>query len=171
VPANSPYLRRGLIPAWARPTLVVRKEEILTPAEANPVREGDYIYLLAPPEKAQALDRFFVNMTPPAVPDPALLGDFFVSGEAALGDLADIYGLQVAADHVGVKLADFFTEHLGRPAKAGDIVQLGPIALLAHAVAKGRVTTVGLRLAEIDEAPDFVGRLKSYWKRIRTYLG
>ena len=49
VPANSPFLRRGLIPNWARPTLVIRNEEILTPAEAEPVREGDYIYLLAPP--------------------------------------------------------------------------------------------------------------------------
>ena len=46
VPANSPYLRRGIIPNWARPTLVVRNEQILTPAEANPVREGDYVYLL-----------------------------------------------------------------------------------------------------------------------------
>ena len=54
VPANSPFLRRGLIPNWARPTLVVRNEEILTPAEADPVREGDYVYLLAPPEKAQS---------------------------------------------------------------------------------------------------------------------
>jgi len=80
VPANSPFLRRGLIPNWARPTLVVRNEEILTPAEAHPVREGDYVYLLAPPEKAQALDRFFVRMPPPASPDPRLLGDFFVQG-------------------------------------------------------------------------------------------
>src|SRR5260221_143426 len=50
VPANSPFLRRGLIPNWARPTLVIRNEEILTPSEAHPVREGDYVYLLAPPE-------------------------------------------------------------------------------------------------------------------------
>src|SRR5271166_4683672 len=59
VSPNSPYLRRGLLPGWARPTLVVRAEKILSPAEAEPVRQGDYVYLLAPPEKAQALDRFF----------------------------------------------------------------------------------------------------------------
>ena len=171
VPANSPFLRRGLIPNWARPTLVVRNEEILTPAEAHPVREGDYVYLLAPPEKAQALDRFFVKMPPPAAPDPRLLGDFFVPGDATLGALADIYGLQVAADHIDVSLADFFAEHLGRPAKSGDIVQLGPIALLAHKVANGRVTTVGLRLAEPEEAADLVGRLKALWKRIQNWIG
>jgi cell volume regulation protein A len=171
VPANSPFLRRGLIPNWARPTLVIRKEEILTPAEADPVQEGDYVYLLAPPEKAQALDRFFVNMPPPARPDPALLGDFFVAGTATLGALAEIYGLQVAADHTEVSLAEFFTENLGRRAKEGDIVQLGPIALLAHKVEKGHVTTVGLRLAEPEDAADVLGRVKSLWKRMTRWVG
>ncbi|MBI3702736.1 MAG: potassium/proton antiporter [Rhizobiales bacterium] len=171
VPANSPYLRRGLIPSWARPTLVVRNEQILTPAEADPVREGDYVYLLAPPEKAQSLDHFFVKMPAPASPDPSLLGDFFVAGSATLGALAEIYGLQVAADHTEVSLADFFTENLGRPAKTGDIVALGPIALLAHKVESGRVTTVGLRLAQPEEPADVVGRLKSYWKRLQRWIG
>ena len=171
VPANSPYLRRGLIPNWARPTLVVRKEEILTPAEADPVRVGDYVYLLAPPEKAQALDRFFMNMPPPRVPDPELLGDFFVPGTATLGALADIYGLQVAADHTEVSLADFFTENLGRPARSGDIVRLGPIALLAHKVERGRVSTVGLRLAEVEEQATLPGRAKELWRRLQKWIG
>ena len=63
---NSLYLRRGLVPSWSRPTLVIRDEKILSPLEAAPIVPGDYIYLLAPPEKAAALDRFFVNMPPPA---------------------------------------------------------------------------------------------------------
>ncbi|MFI4905042.1 MAG: potassium/proton antiporter, partial [Burkholderiales bacterium] len=108
VTRNSPFMRRGLIPNWARPTMVVRKEEILTPPEADPLVEGDYVYLLAPPEKAQALDRFFVDMPPPAKPDPRLLGDFFVPGTATLGALADIYGLQVAAAHAELSLATYF---------------------------------------------------------------
>jgi len=171
VPANSPFLRRGLIPNWARPTLVVRKEEILTPSEAEPVREGDYVYLLAPPEKAQALDRFFMNMPSPHKPDPRLLGDFFVNGTATLGALAEIYGLQVAADHNDVPLADYFTEHLARPAKKGDIVQLGPIALLADKVENGHVTTVGLRLAEPEAPGDFLGRAKALWHRVQKWIG
>ena len=171
VSPNSPYLRRGLIPNWARPTLVIRKEEILTPAEADPVREGDYVYLLAPPEKAQALDRFFVNMPVPAKPDPRLLGDFFVPGTATLGALSEIYGLQVAADHAEVALADYFVEQLERSPKTGDIVQLGPIALLAHKVENGRVTTVGLRLAEPEAPADFLGRVKAMITRVRDWVG
>jgi potassium/hydrogen antiporter len=171
VAANSPYLKRGLLPAWARPTLVVREQKILSPPEADPVRAGDYVYLLAPPEKAQALDRFFVDMPPPAAPDPRLLGDFFVSGDVTLGALAEIYGLSIAADATDISLADHIAEEVKRRPRQGDIVPLGPIALLAHQVTNGRVTSVGLRLPEDDEEPTTVmARLKQaarkLWKRI-----
>jgi len=171
VPANSPYLRRGLVPTWARPTLVIRNEEILTPAEAHPVREGDYVYLLAPPEKAQALDRFFVNLPPPSSPDPRLLGDFFVPGTATLGALAEIYGLQVAGDHIEVTLADYFSEQLRRRTRAGDVVELGPIALLAHKVGGGRVITVGLRLAEPESPATWQAYAKAQWDKIKRWFG
>ena len=151
ISANSPYLTRGLLPSWARPTLVLRAEKILSPAEAEPVRQGDYVYLLAPPEKAQALDRFFVRMPPPAAPDPRLLGDFFVSGDATLGALAEIYGLTVAPEAASITLAAHMAEELRHTPRPGDVVPLGPIALVAHRVTAGRVSTVGLRLADEDD--------------------
>src|SRR6201998_2358686 len=64
VRSKSLFFRRGLIPSWSKPTLVIRKEHILTPTEADPIAPGDYIYLLAPPERAEALDPFFVDMQP-----------------------------------------------------------------------------------------------------------
>src|SRR6266699_517851 len=38
IEADSPYLRRGITPFWAKPILVVRDEHVLTAAEAGPVR-------------------------------------------------------------------------------------------------------------------------------------
>jgi cell volume regulation protein A len=164
VAENSPYLRRRLIPSWAKPTLVVRNERILTAGETDSVQQGDYVYLLAPPEKAEALDRFFVNMPPPAKPDTRLLGDFFVSGEVTLGALAEIYGLQIAASDAEMTLAEDFAAHLMRPAKKGDVLPLGSIAVVAHTVVDGRVTNVGLRLADPDDdAP------RSLWERIKRW--
>jgi cell volume regulation protein A len=173
VAPNSPYLRRGLLPSWARPTLVVRDQKILSPPEAEPVRPGDYVYLLAPPEKAQALDRFFVDMPPPARPDPRLLGDFFVTGEHTLGELADIYGLTVAAEDKGITLADHFGKHGRRVPRPGDALPLGEIALVVHQVVDGRVVSVGLRLAEVepDEAPpSWLRRLKQIWRKLWARL-
>jgi cell volume regulation protein A len=172
VSANSPYLKRGLLPSWARPTLVVRDEKILGPAEARPVRQGDYVYLLAPPEKAQALDRFFVDMPPPAVPDPRLLGDFFVGGDVTLGALADIYGLSIAPEEAETSLANYFVEELRRRPKQNDIVPLGPIALVAHRITDGRISSVGLRLAEDDTPPATLSaRLKKFARDVWSRLG
>src|SRR5499427_352873 len=171
VQANSPYLKRGLLPSWARPTLVVREQKILSPLESQPVRAGDYVYVLAPPEKAQALDRFFVDMPPPTAPDPRLLGDFFVSGDVTLGALAEIYGLSIAPQDVDMTLADHFADEIKRRPKQGDIVPLGPIALVAHRVTGGRVASIGLRLA-VDDAPATLpAKLKKAARDLWSRLG
>src|ERR1700693_2831688 len=138
VEADSPYLRRGITPSWAKPTLVVRDERVLTAAEAGPVRPGDYVYLLAPPEKAAALDRFFVDMPPPSAPDPRLLGDFFISADATLRALGEIYGPTLDPAHAGTSLAAHFARELGRPSRRGDVLRLGDVLLVAHKVVGGR---------------------------------
>ena len=172
VAANSPYLKRGLLPSWARPTLVVRDQKILSPQESQPVRPGDYVYVLAPPEKAQALDRFFVDMPPPTAPDPRLLGDFFVSGEVTLGALAEIYGLSIAPEAAEITLADYFAEEIKRRPKQGDVVPLGPIALVAHRVTDGRLSNVGLRLAQEEEPPaTLAAKIKKTARDLWSRLG
>jgi cell volume regulation protein A len=166
VSRKSPYLKRGLLPSWAKPTLVVREQKILSPAEAHPVQEGDYLYLLAPPEKAQALDRFFVDMPPPIAPDPRLLGDFFVAGDVTLGALAEIYGLSIAPEEAAVPLSAHIEQSLISAPKQGDMVPLGPVALVAHRVKDGRVTSVGLRLAEDEEPANIFARLIKSARRL-----
>ena len=165
---KNPYLRRRLIPSWAKLMLVVRDQHVLPAAEAGGIREGDHAYFLAPPEKARALDRFFVDMPPPAAPDVRLLGDFFVSGDVTLGTLGEIYGLAIAPDEVAMTLADWIAIHLQRKAKIGDRLPLGAIQLVVDRVAKGRVTTVGLYLAEATEPPapePLLSRIKLSFRR------
>jgi cell volume regulation protein A len=150
---RSLFLKRGLIPSWSKPTLVIREEKILSPVEAEPVKAGDYIYLLAPPEKAEALDRFFVDMQPTAAPDPHLLGDFMVSGETTLGNLAEIYGVAIDPRRSERTLSDYFDVHLDHAPKEGATVPLDTIVLVARSISGGRVNVVGLRLPEDDDEP------------------
>jgi potassium/hydrogen antiporter len=163
---KNPYLRRRLIPPWAKLTLVVRDQHVLAATEADGIREGDYAYFLAPPEKARALDRFFVDMPPPPAPDVRLLGDFFVSGDVTVGTLGEIYGLAIAPEESAMTLAEFFAAHLDHTAKLGDRLPLGPIQLVADQVAKGRVATVGLDLAEDHAEPDQPQSLASRIRRV-----
>lgn len=150
--SKSLFYRRGLIPSWSKPTLVIRNQQILSPPEAEPIAPGDYLYLLAPPEKAESLDRFFVDMPPSAAPDPHLLGDFMVSGEHTLDELAQIYGVKVAEEDARLTLADYFDVHLDNEPKEGATLALDSIVLVARSISGGRVNVVGLRLPEEEEA-------------------
>ena len=140
--------------------------------QERPSRCGRAItsYLLAPPERAQALDRFFVDMPPPAQPDPHLLGDFFVTGDHTLGELATIYGLTIAPEDTSITLADYIAARTLRRPRAGDIVPIGAIALVVDRVSEGRVAQVGLRLAEElePEVPPatLIERLKRALRRL-----
>ncbi|KIZ35782.1 MULTISPECIES: potassium/proton antiporter [Rhodopseudomonas] len=170
---KSLFLRRSLLPSWSKPTLVIRDQRILSHAEAEPVMAGDYVYLLAPPEKAEALDRFFVDMPPTSAPDPHLLGDFVVSGEITLGDLAAIYGVSIEPGEAALTLADYFDLHLDRAPKAGATLPLDSIVLVARSIGGARVNVVGLRLPEDEEdapPPTRFERIKRKLKKIWSSL-
>jgi len=148
---KSLYFRRGLVPSWSKPTLVIRDQRILSPLEAEPIAPGDYIYLLAPPEKADSLDRFFIDMAPSSAPDPHMLGDFVVSGDVTLGDISQIYAIATEPAHAHLTLADYFDVHLDRAPKEGATLELDSIVLIARSISGGRVSAVGLRLPEEAE--------------------
>jgi potassium/hydrogen antiporter len=91
-------------------------------------------------------------MAPSAAPDPHLLGDFMVSGEHTLGELAAIYGVAVAEDQAKLTLSDYFDIHLDHAPKAGAELALDPIVLVARSISgSGRVNVIGLRLPEDEE--------------------
>lgn len=165
VVAGSPFLRRSIMPSWAKLALVVRDEKVLTPEEAKGLHEGDHVYLLAPPEKAQALDRFFANLPPPKSPDPELLGDFFLGGDATLGALAELYSLPLDAPQLDMTVSNFVEQRLGRPPEPGDKVDIGPVALVVHRVKDGRARTIGLQLAE-EEEKSLRERILAYGQRL-----
>ena len=163
---RSLFFRRGLVPSWSKPTLVIRDQRILSPAEADPVAPGDYIYLLAPPEKAEALDQFFVDMQPSSTPDPHLLGDFMVSSDHTLGEVAQIYGIATDQEHAALTLADYFDVHLDHAPKEGATLALDSIVLVARSISGGRVSVVGLRLPEDEEATVPPTRLASFRRKL-----
>jgi cell volume regulation protein A len=166
VRSKSLFFRRGLIPSWSKPTLVIRNQNILSPAEAEPITPGDYIYLLAPPERAEALDRFFVDMPPSTAPDPHLLGDFMVSGEVTLADISSIYGLKADPDQAHLTLADYFDIHLDHAPKEGATLALDTIVLVARSISGGRVNVVGLRLPEEEEEKPRLTRMQAFWRML-----
>jgi cell volume regulation protein A len=93
-----------------------------------------------------------------ASPDPHLLGDFLVSGEITVGDIAQIYGISVDPAAAQLTLADYFDVNLDRAPKVGATLPLDAIVLVARNISEGRVNVVGLRLPEDEEKPPSLTR-------------
>ena len=150
---NSPYLRRRLIPSWAKPTLLVRNERS-TP-RAKPTRCSRATMFICwrrrkRPKRSTASSSICRRRRSPMRGCWGLL-------RLRRGDARRDRGNLRPADRRkrrGMTLAEDFAAHLMRPAKQGDVLPLGSIAVVAHTVVDGRVTNVGLRLADPDtEAP------------------
>ena len=144
---KSLYLRRGLIPSWSKPTLVIRDENILSPAEAEPVAPGDYIYLLAPPEKAEALDRFFVDMQPMLGARPASARRLRRFRRRHPGRYRRDLRRHRGSEQAKLTLADYFDIHLDHAPTEGATLPLDTIVLVARSIGGGRVNVVGLAAA------------------------
>src|SRR3981189_1545662 len=105
-------------------------------------------------------------MAPSPAPDPHLLGDFTVSGEHTLGELAEIYGVTVDEEQAKLTLADYFDIHLDHAPKEGAELVLDSIVLVARSLGGGRVNVVGLRLPEDEEETAPLTRLRPFKSKL-----
>ena len=105
-------------------------------------------------------------MAPSSAPDPHLLGDFMVSGEHTLGELAAIYGVSAEEEQAKQTLADYFDIHLDHAPKEGAELALDPIVLVARSIGGGRVNVVGLRLPEDEEATVPLTRWQAFRRKL-----
>jgi cell volume regulation protein A len=86
-----------------------------------------------------------------------------------------VQGWTIAPEDTSTTLADFIAARTLRKPRAGDIVPIGPIALVVDRVSEGRIVQVGLRLAEELE-PEIppatrIERLKRALRRVWSRLG
>jgi cell volume regulation protein A len=147
---GSPVLGHGMVPAWARPLLIVRDGHVLAPADAGVLRIGDYGYFLAPPHRVQRLDRLFAVDEGP--PDRELATAFPFQGDVRLDMIADLYGLEVDAAERELTLADLFADRFGENLRVGSRIELGPATLFVRDLDGDRVALAGLEFAAADQA-------------------
>jgi cell volume regulation protein A len=163
---GSPVLGHGMVPTWARPVLIVRDGDVLSPADAGVLRVGDYGYFLAPPHRVQRLDRLFAVGEEP--PDREIAAAFPFKGDVPLGTIADLYGLAVPASERELSLADLFADRFDENLRIGSRISLGPAALFVRELEGDRVSLAGLEFAAADRAPPLPPFPPSPWRRLLT---
>jgi cell volume regulation protein A len=107
----------------------------------------DFVHLLAQPKTVPALNRLFdPHLAPDRLEEHRYFGDFVLNGDALLGDLAAIYGIDVPTQHAGKTLADYLNEHSHGRVVVGDRAPLGNALLVVRELQDGRVSRVGLKI-------------------------
>jgi hypothetical protein len=87
-----------------------------------------------------------------------------LSGRAA--ELAQIYGVSAEEEQAKLTLSDYFDIHLDHAPKEGAELVLDPIVLVARSISGGRVSVVGLRLPEDEEAAVPLTRWQAFRRKL-----
>ncbi|WP_341989841.1 potassium/proton antiporter [Azorhizobium sp. AG788] len=155
----------GLLPPWARLVLVVRKGQVLTPEEAGVLHNGDYAYLLAPPQRVHRLDPLF--MVEERTRSDIVAG-FPFGGDVRVGDVAELYGLAVRDEDRLLTIADAFADRTDERPLPGMRFPLGNAAMEALTVTEGRVSHAALRFETVGgtRAQGWVRRMRRKLRRL-----
>jgi potassium/hydrogen antiporter len=94
-----------------------------------------------------ALNRLFdPHQAPARLEEHLYFGDIVLKGDAALGDVAEVYGVEVPPEHLGKTLAQYLDQRSRGRVVVGDRAPLGNALLVVRDIEDGRVTEVGLKL-------------------------
>jgi potassium/hydrogen antiporter len=147
IAADSPIAAGATLPRWSRPSLVVRRGESMRIREAGPLQPGDLVYLIVKDERIPLLDRIFAATRRPEKSDREFFGDFALTPDVTLSDIAASYGVAVPLRDAGLTVAEALSREFDAAPTVGDRLRLGAVELIVRDVdVGGRVAEVGLAL-------------------------
>ena len=126
---------------------VFRNRVCLQPIGDLEVSSGDMVAMFATPGVLPELGKALSGRhAPKYLAERAFFGDFVLNGDALLGDVEQVYGIEFDDLPPELSLAECFARRTKGHPVVGDVVILGPVTLVARATSADQVTKVGLRM-------------------------
>ena len=126
---------------------IARAGQLLFALADEHFRVGDVAVVIAHPQDDARLLRAFTPMAASERRETLrFFGEFVLSAEASVGDVAAAYGVQVGDVDPALTLAALLRERVGKRVVVGDRVTLDRIRLIVRETEGGTVTRVGLKL-------------------------
>jgi cell volume regulation protein A len=126
---------------------VFRDRTCLQPTPDLEVGSGDVLAMFATPAAVGELGKSLSGRRAPRhLAERAFFGDFVLNGDALLGDVEQVYGIEFDQLAPELTLAECFARKTKGHPVVGDKVVLGPVTLVARATEADRVTKVGLKM-------------------------
>ncbi|HZP94517.1 MAG TPA: potassium/proton antiporter [Burkholderiales bacterium] len=152
VNAESPALGRQVsqlpLPEGVRVAAVFRNAAALEAIGHVEIAAGDLLYVITRDEDVPVLERLFVPEDAAEESAQAqYFGSFTLSGEARLGDIAEVYGVEVPQAIHALTVSEYLDRRFRGRAVVGDRLRLGAMELVVREVEGRRVTRIGVRVA------------------------
>ncbi|MBD3618616.1 MAG: potassium/proton antiporter [Chromatiales bacterium] len=126
---------------------LIRGDRVVSGCEAERLAVGDQLLLLARGDDVEALDRLLATAkVPEHLRESRFFGEFVLDAGATLGDVAAVYGVDVADGARATTLADYLAQAFKRRPVVGDRVPLGNLELVVREMEGEVITRVGLKL-------------------------
>lgn len=139
-------LRELKMPGGTRIAALFRNNCLLHPTGSTRLEKDDILCVIGHEEDLPALGRLF-SEEPQRGMDQSFFGDFVLEGAAQLGDVAAVYGLQLAGHDAAETLSDFITKAVGGEAVVGDYTEWQGLTWMVAEMENNRVSKVGLKFA------------------------
>jgi potassium/hydrogen antiporter len=151
VAGSSPALGRLVnqlpLPSGVRVAAAFRHWMQMDSVGALDIRPGDLLYVIARDEDVPLVDRLLVpEDDAEETAQVQYFGSFTLRGDASVGDVADVYGIEVPADARALSLSEYLDRTFYKRCVIGDRVRLGGMELVVREIESGKVSKVGVRV-------------------------
>ena len=140
-------LRELKMPAGTRIAALFRQNQLLHPSGSTRLKADDILCVIGHEDNLPALGRLF-SKAPQRGLDMRFFGDFVLEGDAQLGAVADVYGLQLGELSPTLSLAEFITQAVGGEAVLGDHIEWQGLTWAVAVMDGNKVSKVGVRFPE-----------------------
>lgn len=131
-----------------RGVAVVRSGRILFADQCPRLQPGDGVVVLANEDESARLAQLFAeHPTSGALAENQFFGEFVVSGDVQMCDLAAVYGIELQPGMSEHRLASLITTSLNRAPIVGERVRVGILILTVRTMTGGQIEQVGLKIA------------------------
>jgi cell volume regulation protein A len=142
--AAGKLLRELALPAGAVVAMIAREKALIPPRGSTRVLSGDHLFIVVDRESRSPVDRVFARDR--QAEQTPLIGEFPLPGNATAGHLVSLYDIDTG-EPPQVTLEELIRRRVP-DAATGTVVHLGNVRLRVREVLDGRITTVGLGLAD-----------------------
>ncbi len=134
------------LPKGAKLLFCLRGNGLMNVHEFTDLQCDDQLYFVCASNRLGELERkLFQQQLPSRLSERSFFGEFTINGNARLGELAMLYGFELADELQDCCLHDYLQQRFGQPV-VGDSIKLGEIELVVRDMRMGQCTKVGLKL-------------------------